>query len=126
MRHLSPQKNYLKSISVLLPILLMHTKFPVYVIVLDVANIGEHSMVSQFFQYSLRLNATSYTEILETVVPPLIDTLYAMDGRMIFKGTLHLLTKGRRSKIGWMTFCTNITKETIGQTSIALFNVGFY
>lgn len=51
----------------------MHTKFSAYVIVLDVANIDKHGMSSQFFQYSLRVNVTGSTEILESLVKPLID-----------------------------------------------------
>lgn len=51
----------------------MHTKFPASVMVLGVVSSEGDVMPPFFFRQGLRVNAASYTEVLETVVKPWMD-----------------------------------------------------
>ena len=53
----------------------MHTKFPATVIVLGVVSNEGYIMPPNFFCQGLRVNCTTYIEVLEAVVKPWIDSV---------------------------------------------------
>ena len=54
----------------------MHTKFPATIMVLGVVSNEGHVMPPYFFPQRLRMNATTYIEILEAVMKPWIDSVH--------------------------------------------------